>query len=157
MTVIDIKLLDDLSSAAKQSARLRKNHNFHVLLSDPINRMLNAFEPGSYVQPHKHELPDKREVFLVLRGRLVLFYFDDSGQLTEHVLIDRAAGCYGVEVEPRRWHMVVALETDTVVYEIKDGPYNPDNDKIMAPWAPAEGDARCSEYLKGLFKKAGLE
>lgn len=157
MTVIDAKLLDDLSVEAKQSARLRKNYNFHALLSDPINRMLNAFEPGSYVQPHKHELPDKREVFLVLRGRLVLFYFDEAGIVTDSVLIDREAGCYGVEVEPRRWHMVASLEPGTVVYEIKDGPYDPANDKIMAPWAPAEGNAGCGDYLKGLLIAAGLE
>ena len=41
------------------SPRLRLNHNFHDDLADPINRMLNALEPGTYLQPHKHENPDK--------------------------------------------------------------------------------------------------
>lgn len=156
MIVIDDALINRLTADAIASQRKRKNHNFHELLSDPINRMLNALEPGSYVQPHKHENPDKREVFLVLRGALVLFYFDENGSVTNHIEINRENGCYGVEVEPRRWHSIVSLQPGTVVYEIKDGPYNPKDDKIMAPWAPKEEDANVEEYLTVLLKKTGL-
>ncbi len=156
MIVIDDALINPLTDEAIASQRKRKNHNFHKLLSDPINRMLNALEPGSYVQPHKHENPDKREVFLVLRGALVLFYFDDNGAVTNHVELNRETGCYGVEVEPRRWHSIVSLQSGTVVYEIKDGPYNPMDDKIMAPWAPKEEDVNVEEYLTGLLNKIGL-
>lgn len=156
MILIEEKLLDKLSQEAKMSLRKRKNHNFHELLSDPINRMLNAFEPGSYVQPHKHENPDKREVFIVLRGAVVMFYFDNEGNITNHVLISRESGCYGIEVEPRVWHSVVSVEPGSVMYEIKDGPYQATNDKIMAPWAPAEGDPGAGNYLAELLNKAGF-
>jgi cupin fold WbuC family metalloprotein len=157
MILIDRPLLDRLTVEAITSPRKRKNYNFHEVFSDPINRMLNALEPGTYVQPHKHENPDKREIFIGLRGSFVLFYFDDAGVVTEYALISQESGCYGVEVEPRRWHSIVSLESGSVFYEIKDGPYEANNDKNMAPWAPREGDATADDYLAALLKIAKLE
>jgi cupin fold WbuC family metalloprotein len=150
--IIDSRLLDEISSKAKNSPRLRMNHNFHDDLADPINRMLNAFEPGTYVQPHKHEDPDKREVFIVLRGSLLVVLFDDGGVPTKFVLLDRDKGDYAVEIPPKTWHSVVALESGSVVYEVKDGPYSPLDDKNFASWAPKEGDNGCATYLASLIK-----
>ena len=150
--IISDKLLNELSQKASSLPRKRLNLNFHEDLADPINRMLNAFEPGTYVQPHKHENPDKREVFIVLRGSLVLVIFDDSGNPIDFVLLDPQKGTYAIEVEPGIWHSVISLESGTVVYEIKDGPYIQPIDKNFAPWAPKEGDEKCAEYLADLTK-----
>ncbi len=153
MILIDQELLNKLSNEAQNSSRKRKNFNFHTNFSDPINRMLNAFEPGTYVQPHKHENPDKREVFIVLRGSIAVFFFDDSGKVVEKLTINPKSGSYGIEVEPRRWHSLVSLEPGTVVYEFKDGPFNPDTDKFMASWAPEEGNAKAGQYLVDLLNE----
>ena len=67
-------LLNEVIEKANQSKRKRKNFNFHAVFDDPINRMLNAIEPGSYIQPHKHENPDQREVFLLLKGKLAVVF-----------------------------------------------------------------------------------
>jgi cupin fold WbuC family metalloprotein len=150
LKLVSAKLLNELSQKANCSPRKRLNHNFHDDLADPINRMLNAFEPGTYVQPHKHENPDKREVFIILKGSLVVVFFDDSGNFLDFVLLDRDNGNYAVEIPAGMWHSVIALESGTVVYELKDGPYLPVNDKNFACWAPKEGDQACEEYLKRL-------
>lgn len=150
LKIISPKLLNELTQKAANSPRKRLNHNFHDDLADPINRMLNAFEPGTYIQPHKHENPDKREVFIVLRGSLVVVIFDDSGNPVDFILLDPAKGNYAIEVPPGVWHSVVSLEPETVVYEIKDGPYLPMNDKSFASWSPNEGELGCDEYLKNL-------
>jgi cupin fold WbuC family metalloprotein len=146
--IVSSELLNELVKKAKNSPRGRINHNFHDDLCDPINRMLNAFEPGTYIQPHKHENPDKREVFIVLRGSLVVVFFDNSGTPTDFVLLDRDKGNYAVEIPVEAWHSVFALVSGTVVYEVKDGPYFPMNDKNFASWAPKEGESECAEYLK---------
>lgn len=153
LKIVSEKLLDELSLKAVNSTRKRLNHNFHDDLADPINRMLNAFEPGTYIQPHKHEDPDKREVFIVLRGSLLVAFFDDSGNTTDFVLLDPKKGAYAIEVPPRTWHSVISLETGTVVYEIKDGPYQQITDKNFASWAPKEGHTDCDEYLRKLTDK----
>lgn len=150
LKIVTSKLLDELSQKAKISPRKRLNHNFHEDLADPINRMLNAFEPGTYIQPHKHENPDKREVFIVLRGSLVVVIFDDSGNPVDFILLDPGKGNYAIEVPPGVWHNVVSLESGTVVYEIKDGPYIQISDKNFASWAPKEGHPDCDQYLSKL-------
>jgi len=150
MYIIDNELLNTLTEEAKKSPRRRKNYNFHSVLEDPINRMLNAMEPDTYTTPHKHENPDKREVFIVLRGSFAVFFFDDDGKITDTIILNKEKGVYGVEVPPRKWHSVMSLEQGSVVYEIKDGPYDASNDKIFATWAPAEGSKEVDGYLRGL-------
>jgi cupin fold WbuC family metalloprotein len=150
LRIVTKELLDELSQKAADSSRKRINHNFHDDLADPINRMLNALEPGTYLQPHKHENPDKREVFIVLRGSLVVVFFDNSGIAIEFILLDPTNGNHAVEIPVGAWHTLIALETGSVVYEVKDGPYLPMNDKNFASWAPKEGEAGCEEYLKTL-------
>lgn len=150
LKVVSKEVLDELSRKAINSSRARMNLNYHDELADPVNRMLNAFEPGTYVQPHKHENPDKREVFVILRGCLKVVIFDDWGVVTESILLDREKGNYAVEIPPGVWHTVIALEAGTVVYEVKDGPYSPFDDKNFASWAPGEGEVGCAEYLARL-------
>ena len=153
---IDEKLLSEVIKEAQIRERKRANYNFHPTYDDPINRMLNAFEPGTYVQPHKHENPDKREIFLLLKGKMAMVFFNDEGEITEHVILNYLTGNYGVEVPPKVWHTVISLESGTVVYEIKDGPYVQADDKNFALWAPKEGDDSCSGYLQKLMEKLNL-
>ena len=68
MKLIDKQLLDKVSVDAKKSDRLRKNYNFHQSLEDKCHRFLNAVEPGTKVEIHRH--PTKDESFVLLRGRV---------------------------------------------------------------------------------------
>jgi cupin fold WbuC family metalloprotein len=156
MIIINRKLAADVSEEAKQSARLRKNLNFHTDYADPVNRMLNAIEPGTYVRPHKHESPDKCEVFLILAGKVLALQFDDAGSIMEHTVLDNSQDVYGVEIPPRKWHTIVSLASGTVLYEVKQGPYAPIDDKNFAPWAPPEGSPEAAEYLTSIRAKLCL-
>ncbi|MDR2680305.1 MAG: WbuC family cupin fold metalloprotein [Tannerella sp.] len=152
MKLINQKLLDETTARAKQSPRLRMNHNFHEELDDPVNRLINAMEPGTYLRPHRHKNPDKNEIFLLLRGKAALFLFDDSGNITETVILDPANGTYGGEIPADVWHTLIILESGSVVYEIKQGPYAPLSPENMAPWSPdaedAEGARKYMDKLK---------
>jgi cupin fold WbuC family metalloprotein len=154
--IINRQLVSSVSEEAKKSARLRKNLNFHADLADPVNRMLNAFEPGTYVRPHKHESPDKCEVFLILTGKALALRFNDAGAIIDHVILDSAQGIYGVEFPPREWHTIVALAPETVLYEVKPGPYTPINDKNFASWAPSEGSPEAAAYLQSILTGLAL-
>lgn len=151
MIRINEELINRISSQAKESPRKRMNYNFHSLASDPLQRMLNAIEPGSYIQPHKHEKPAKREAFFALRGKIAVIEFNDKGEITEHIILDPKKGNYGTEVKEGTWHMILALEPGSVAYEVKDGPYDPDDDKSFARWAPAEGDHAADAYLQDII------
>lgn len=156
MIRISKDLLDLLSAKAKVTARKRINYNFHSVMTDPINRMLHAMEPETYVQPHKHENPDKREVFIILKGKVAVIEYTMDGSVNDWILLDTATGNYGVEILPGTWHSLIVLENGTVVYELKDGPYDPTEDKHFADWAPKEGDAECRAYNHKILKQIGL-
>ncbi|MCF8227481.1 MAG: WbuC family cupin fold metalloprotein [Bacteroidales bacterium] len=156
MIKIDEKFIGDVSFRARKSERKRMNHNFHEFPEDTLQRMLNAIEPGTYIQPHKHENPDKREAFFVLRGRIAVVEFDDDGRVVDHIVLDARKGKYGAEISPRTWHVIISLEPGSVAYEVKDGPYDPENDKIFAPWAPAEGEPHAEEFNEKLVRELKL-
>ncbi|NBC82133.1 MAG: cupin fold metalloprotein, WbuC family [Bacteroidetes bacterium] len=149
-------LIGEISAQAQASPRKRMNYNFHEHYSDTLQRMINAMEPGTYVQPHKHEAPDKREAFVVLTGKVVVVEFDPEGNITDHIVLSSINGALGVEIAAKTYHMVIALEPGSAVYELKDGPYTPVDDKNFAPWAPAEGEAGCEAYLHSILIKLGL-
>lgn len=153
MIRIDKNLIAKVAHRAKKSQRKRMNFNFHDGDSDLCHRMLNAIEPGSYIQPHKHENPDKSEAFFCLKGRIAVVEFDDEGNITDSVILDASAGNFGAEVMPRTWHMIFSLEEGSVAYEVKHGPYDVSVDKKFASWAPAEGDIGAEIYLEEIRKK----
>lgn len=157
MIKIDKELIDKLSLEATKSSRLRMNYNFHTNAEDPLNRMLNALCKDTYIRPHKHQTPDKREVFLILVGRLLLVEFDEKGTITNHHILDSSKGNYGAEILPRTFHTLISLSESSVIYEIKDGPYNAKNDKFFAAWAPEEGSLDAVEYNNTILKKLKLE
>lgn len=153
MIKITTDLLKSLSTEALSSVRKRKNLNFHTDESDPLQRMLNAVEPGSYVRPHKHINPDKREAFIILKGRMAVVEFDDKGAISDHIILDTSKGNYAAEINPASWHSVISLEKGSVYYEVKDGPYNLKMDKIFAEWSPKEGAAEAGKFMNEILEK----
>ena len=75
--IIDTTLLDKITSLAKESPRLRMNYNFHQSLEDKCHRFLNAVEPGTKVEIHRH--PTKDESFVLLRGKVRVNTYNDDG------------------------------------------------------------------------------
>ena len=148
MIKIDKPFTDKYVRLANASERKRINFNFHKEASDTLQRMLNVLNENTYVQPHKYENPDKREAFIILTGKVLVVEFDDTGKITEHVLLCRDTGNYGCEIPPRTWHTIICMENNSVLYELKDGPYIQETDKQFAAWAPAEGDDACAVYNK---------
>mgnify|MGYP000022380727 CR=1 FL=1 len=138
MKVIDKVLLDETSRKARVSERGRMNHNFHERLDDPVNRLLNALEPGTFLPVHRHV--DKDEAVLVLRGPIPSFVFDEAGAIVQHVVADPREGVYGFDIPAGTWHGLLVLASGTVVYEVKPGPYRALGAEDIAPWSPPADD-----------------
>jgi cupin fold WbuC family metalloprotein len=123
-------ILDELSRQAKQSPRLRANHNLHEELSDPVQRLAIAMEPGTHVRPHRHART--WEMLNVLRGRFIVLLFDDAGTVTERVMLGNE--CRVIEFPAGTWHVVLSLDGGGVIFEVKHGPYLPLTPADFAPW-----------------------
>lgn len=131
-------LLDELTARAKVSPRLRMNYDLRNSESDGSQRMLNAIEPGSPLPIHRHQKTS--ETVVCLRGRLVEEYYDEvlhpdggngSGfpkreiRLTEAIELSPGGPVVALNIPAGQWHTVRALESGTVIMEVKDGPYEP--------------------------------
>ncbi|MCF8367775.1 MAG: WbuC family cupin fold metalloprotein [Bacteroidales bacterium] len=156
MKKINSELIREMISKARASNRKRVNYNFHTEMSDTLQRMLNAMQPGTYLQPHKHQNPDKREVFIVLTGKFVVVQFDENGAVTDHMILDTSKNQFAAEMDARVYHTIICLAPNSVIYELKDGPYDPSDDKNFAPWAPSEGDEGCSQYLNAILTELNI-
>jgi len=121
MKLIDKQLLDEVSRQAKLSDRLRMNYNFHQSLDDKCHRMLNAVEPGTDIPIHRH--PTKDESFVILRGKVRSTTYNDDGTMIESVVLCAADGVYGVDIPKGVWHKLESLESGSVIFECKEGPF----------------------------------
>jgi cupin fold WbuC family metalloprotein len=153
LQLLDAALFRSLIVRARQSPRLRTNHNFHSSMEDNPHRFLNVMVRGTYIAPHRHLDPPKSESFLVLEGELAFFTFDDAGQVASVRVLGRDA--IGVDIQPGVWHTIAVLSPHVVCFEVKPGPYSAANDKDFAPWAPREGDPGAAAYRDSLIARVG--
>lgn len=146
--------LAELSRQAGAVPRRRLNRNLHEMV-DPVHRLLNAIEPGSWVRPHRHLDPPRSETVVVVAGALGVVLFDDDGVVTDTMRLEAGGETFGVDLAAGTWHGLVALEPGTVFLETKPGPYVAPVPSDRAPWAPGEGEpgaAAAEESLRRLFR-----
>lgn len=120
-------ILDKLTEEAKASPRLRMNLDLRNSDSDSSQRMLNAIEPGSPLPIHRHR--STSETVVCLRGRLVEEYYDELERIcTESIELSPNGPVVALNIPDGQWHTVRALESGTVILEMKNGAYEPISD-----------------------------
>jgi cupin fold WbuC family metalloprotein len=145
--VLDAHTLARGCAAAAMSMRQRIILPLHRQQTALVQRMLNFLQPETYIQPHLHPLESASETIQVLQGSIGFLIFDADGGVTQVIRLQ--AGALGlIDIEPNLWHGFVALELDTVILEIKRGPYDGQRDKVFAAWAPAEGEVGAAQQLQ---------
>lgn len=140
------------SKDAQLNPRRREILALHRGNGDQLQRMLNAIQPGSYVRPHRHASPPKAELLILLSGAMAFMSFLDDGTPDGRncAFLHHTNGALALDCREGIWHTFFALEPNTVVCEVKAGPYDPAADKEFAPWAPSENDPRAHSYLTSL-------
>ncbi len=151
MKLFDSEYFQRLISQAKNNSRGRQHCNIHHSYGEPCQRLFNAIEPGSCIRPRRHTTDPKEELLVVIRCKMTLFTFDDSGKVARMVPLVAGAVNYstsmGVEVSSDVWHTVKALESGRILLEVKAGPFDPSQPKDLPPWAPEEGTIPAKDYL----------
>jgi cupin fold WbuC family metalloprotein len=152
VTVIGPAQVAEAVALSRQSPRRRIICPFHPTEDASLHRMLNVVQPGSYIQPHRHANPPKDESIVVLKGAIACVIFSDGGAVAQvHVLGPHRTG-FGVDIHAGVFHTFFALEKDTVLFEVKPGPYKKISDKDFAAWAPTEGTDEAKAYLDQLYR-----
>jgi len=140
---LDQDLFDRVAAEARRRPRLRCNHNLHQP-DALVQRFLNVLQPGTYVRPHRHcrEQPGTGfECVLVLQGAIGLLLLDADGAVRARERLEATGPLRGVELQQGTYHTLVALLPDTVMFELKQGPYIPTADKDFLAGFPLEGSA----------------
>lgn len=121
--IINQNLLDDLSAQAKANPRLRQNYDLRNSENDLSQRMLNAIEPGTVMPIHRH--PNTSTTVIIIRGKMRQNFYDDNGTLIESVILDAEGDTRAVQIEQGRWHNLESLESGTILFEAKEGAWEP--------------------------------
>lgn len=116
-------ILDQVSAEAKTSPRLRMNYNLHESFEDSVQRMFNAIEPDSIIPIARH--PFSSETLILLRGKLKVLIYNEKKEIIDEEILDEAIGNIGYHIPKGVWHCVESLETGTVLFETREGPYRP--------------------------------
>lgn len=148
MKQVDAALLDSLTQKAKEAPRGRAHFNLHPELNDPLQRLCVAIEPGSYIRPQQHAEPATCEIFMLLRGSAVLLLFDESGRVADRVVLAGNGPIRIAEIPEKTLHAIASLETGTVFFEVKQGPYAQPKGEHVAAWAPEEGHAAVPRFIE---------
>jgi cupin fold WbuC family metalloprotein len=148
MKQINDEILSTLITKAKESPRKRAHFNLHPELNDPVQRLCIAMEPDTYIRPHRHSDPETWEVLTILRGSMAVLFFDDNGTVLERIMLGGSGLVTAVEFPKNTWHAPMSLESGTVVFEVKQGPYKPIEEVNLAQWAPTEGRQEAKTFLE---------
>jgi len=57
---------------------------------------------------------------------------------------------FGIDLAPGLFHTFLVRAWDTLLYEVKSGPYVEASAKDFAPWAPEEGSPDVERYVREL-------
>ena len=123
-------LLDELTTKAKASPRLRMNLDLRDSEEDTSQRMLNAIEPGSPLPIHRHQ--KSSETVVCLRGRVVEEYYDERERICiETIELSPNGPVVALNIPAGQWHTLRSLESGSVILEMKNGTYEPISDVDM--------------------------
>ena len=121
--LIEGSVLQSLSAKAKVSPRLRQNFDLRNSPDDKSQRMLNALEPGTIMPIHRHR--QSSETMIVIKGSLKEIFYDDNGNVIGEWVCAPNTNCIGMNIPAGQWHNLVCLEPGTVLFEAKDGEWEP--------------------------------
>ena len=149
---IDSDLIEKCLTEARQSPRKRSHFNLHESLEAPVQRLCIALIEGTYVTPHRHPQPNKWELLIAVQGTSLLVIFNDTGNITDVHELTPSGPLSAIEIPPNTWHSLLPKGKESVVLEMKEGPYTPNKPEYFAEWAPKEGSEQASDYLLKLQK-----
>ena len=140
--------LQGLIEKSRTHPRLRAAKIFQEPSNSKYQTLFNAMQPESYLPPHAHYHP---EVWMPIRGWFLLGTFDESGEIREVLSLTKKGTVYA-EIPAHVYHTAISMDKDSVFMNVNPGPYDKDNSKISAPWAPQEDSAETEDQWRNYFE-----
>ncbi|MDO5572167.1 MAG: WbuC family cupin fold metalloprotein [Bacteroidales bacterium] len=125
MKIINQQIINDTCEKAYLSERKRMNYNIHETLDEDLHKMINAFQPETKIPVHRHLHPSRKETYILIQGKLDIVRYNEEGYITSRSELSKESGNIIAEMLPGDWHTLDIKKPDTVIVEIKKGPYIP--------------------------------
>ena len=151
MILFDQIFKDNLYAQAVLSPRQRAHANVHTSYDDKVQRLAIALVKGTYIPPHRHELPHQWEFFHVIEGEVKLLLFDQDGAVSDVILLGKDHQNFAVQLPPGIFHTLVSLSAKAFIFEWKEGPFDPSFAKVLPEWSVPEdkiSDKNCVKFLE---------
>jgi cupin fold WbuC family metalloprotein len=151
--------LFELANRAGLVDRKRLHWNLHSSYESASQILFNCIQCDSYIRPHRHLKANKDEYLFAVQGSFALVLFDEDGSVKSFkcfgTIRNRTPllGDLGVKIESSEWHTVLALEANSILLEVKNGPFVPSEAKEYADWSPKEGSQDSATWLKGILRR----
>lgn len=120
---LDNKLFDSIQKQAEDSPRRRINYDLRTSAEDSSQRMLNVLMCDTVIPIHRHT--DTSETVVICRGAIREEFYDDQGHKTTEFILRAGGDCPAIQVPKGMFHTSVCLEDGSVIFEAKDGAYDP--------------------------------
>ena len=120
---LDNNLFDTVLEKAFDSPRRRMHYDLRTSEYDTSQRMLNVMMSDTVIPIHRHN--DTSEIVVVCRGKVREEFYDAEGNKTAEFVLEAGGECPAVQVPKGQYHTLICLEDGSVIFEAKDGAYNP--------------------------------
>lgn len=120
---LDNSLFDKIQKWAEESPRKRMHYDLRTSSNDTSQRMLNVLMPETVIPIHRHN--DTSETVVICRGSVREEFYDADGNKTEEFILEAGGNCPAIQVPIGVYHTCVCLVPGSVIFEAKDGIYNP--------------------------------
>jgi cupin fold WbuC family metalloprotein len=138
-------IINKLLEESNSSPRKRSHFLLHTSPFDQIQSLLFGLQPNTRIRAHRHS--NKTETINCIKGKLAIFFFDSMGIIDNSIILNSNEI---FKFDPTKWHSYLCLETDTIGWEVKEGPYIPE--KIEYPeWCPEENDNNFDVFFQKLL------
>lgn len=124
------ELFEELLAKSEASPRRRMHFDLRTNPeTEQSQRMLNVLMADTVIPIHRHN--DTSETVVICRGKVREEFYDEDGNKVAEFVIEAGGDCPAVQVPQGQYHTAVCLVDGSIIFEAKDGPYDPETTEDM--------------------------
>ena len=98
-------------------------YDLRTSAEDSSQRMINVLMSDTVIPIHRHT--ETSETVVICRGAIREEIYEDQGHKTTEFILRAGGDCPAIQVPKGVFHTSVCLEDGSVIFEAKDGAYDP--------------------------------
>ena len=131
MKLYNKKFFEELEKKAQISEIKRSHFLMHDSHNSPVQRFFMVMLKDSFAAPHYHPLNHQWELVQVIEGAVEFVFYDEQGNAKSSEIIGPSHESQFIEIDAKEIHSLKCLSERAVLIEIKEGPFDSENAKVI--------------------------